>query len=89
MNAVSLQTCRPPSALCNEALAECERTELSIEAREAREQEDREVLLLLELRTPVPGARQPPVDARARVEKVVGACKRGTAHASAPARRQC
>src|SRR4051812_14307109 len=47
--------------------------EVAIEAIEAREQEDGVVLLLLNARAPIPRARQAAVNARARINEIVGA----------------
>mmetsp|Transcript_5681 Transcript_5681/g.21433 ORF Transcript_5681/g.21433 Transcript_5681/m.21433 type:complete len:325 (+) Transcript_5681:30-1004(+) len=43
----------------------------AVEPRETRQRKHRVVRLFLNLRAPVPRARQPPVDARSRVEEVI------------------
>ena len=49
------------------------RVELAVEGREARQSKHDKIRLARQLGAPVPRGREPPVDARARVEEVVGA----------------
>merc|ERR1712072_451909 len=46
---------------------------LAIKAREPREQEDRPIRLLLDLRAPIPRTRQATINAASRIEEIVRA----------------